>query len=188
MCKLSFTFALFLKVSKSKSWESISKSWDKEWKGDKKVHLHSKDHASFSEISSIGQLFLASVQCGRLDLMDIPKPMIKCCRWCCRTNIVVLIWVSVGLLSHKCLRLVRLGLYAISTLRVNHVAAIVAHVCYISLLRCSYYHKYLACEEEDFCERYILLEGDWELLSGERLVILQSIHSLNNFGDWSHRG
>ena len=29
-----------------------------------------------------------------------------------------------------------------------------------SLLRCNYYHEYLACEEEDFCERYILLEGD----------------------------
>ena len=30
----------------------------------------------------------------------------------------------------------------------------------------------LACEEEDFCERYILDEGNWELLFGERLVIL----------------
>ena len=28
-----------------------------------------------------------------------------------------------------------------------------------SLLRCNYYHEYLACEEEDFCERYILFEG-----------------------------
>ena len=25
---------------------------------------------------------------------------------------------------------------------------------------------------EDFCERYILVEEDWELLSGERLVVL----------------
>ena len=24
-----------------------------------------------------------------------------------------------------------------------------------SLLRCNYYHKYLACEQEDFCERCI---------------------------------
>ena len=49
-------FAFFLKMSKSKLWESVSKSSDKEWKGDKKVHLSSKDYASFSEISSIGQL------------------------------------------------------------------------------------------------------------------------------------
>ena len=44
-----------------------------------------------------------------------------------------------------------------------------------SLLRCDYYHEYLACEEEDFSERYILPEGNWELLSGERLVILLKI-------------
>ena len=44
-----------------------------------------------------------------------------------------------------------------------------------SLLRYNYYHEYLACEEEDFCERYILHEEDWELLSGERLVILLKI-------------
>ena len=49
-------FAFFLKMSKSKLWESVSKSSDKEWKGDKKVHLSSKDYASFSEISPIGQL------------------------------------------------------------------------------------------------------------------------------------
>ena len=36
----------------------------------------------------------------------------------------------------------------------------------------NYYQKYLACEEEEFSERYILFEGDWELLSRERLVIL----------------
>ena len=29
-----------------------------------------------------------------------------------------------------------------------------------SLLRCNYYHEYLACEEENFCERYILVEED----------------------------
>ena len=49
-------FAFFLKMSKSKLWESVSKSSDKEWKGDKKMHLSLKDYASFSEISSIGQL------------------------------------------------------------------------------------------------------------------------------------
>ena len=38
-------------MSKSKLWESISKSSDKEWNDDKKVHLSSKDYASFSEIS-----------------------------------------------------------------------------------------------------------------------------------------
>ena len=30
-------------------------------------------------------------------------------------------------------------------------------------------------EEEDFCEWYILVEGDWELLSGGLLVILLKI-------------
>ena len=39
-----------------------------------------------------------------------------------------------------------------------------------SLLRCNYYHESLACEEEDFCERYILGEGGlrtavWKALS-----------------------
>ena len=65
-------------------------------------------------------------------LMDIPKPMIKCCR------LIVLICVSVVLPFHKCLRLLRLGLYTVSTPRVNNDAAIVAHICYISLLRCNY--------------------------------------------------
>ena len=40
------------------------------------------------------------------------------------------------------------------------------------------YHEYLACEEEDFCERYISAEGDRELLSGECLVILLKIAQL----------
>ena len=29
-----------------------------------------------------------------------------------------------------------------------------------SSLRCNYYHEYLACEEKDFRERYILLAGE----------------------------
>ena len=48
----------------------------------------------------------------------------------------------------------------------------VAHVCYISFLRWNYYHEYLACEQEDFCEGYILVEGDWVRTTVERLVIL----------------
>ena len=56
LCKLYFAYAFFLKMSKSKLWESISKSSHKEWKCDKKMHLSSKDYASFYEISSIGQL------------------------------------------------------------------------------------------------------------------------------------
>ena len=39
--------------------------------------------------------------------MNIPKPMIKCCR------LIVLIWFSVVLPFHKCLRLLRLGLFSI---------------------------------------------------------------------------
>ena len=70
------------------------------------------------------------------------------------------------------------------SLRINNDAAIVAHICCISLLRCNYYHEHLACEEEDFCERYILLEGYWELLSGERLVILLKIAQLQFNGLW----
>ena len=44
--------------------------------------------------------------------------------------------------------------------------------------------RVLACEEEHFCERYILLEGDWESLSGERLVILLKIDQLQLNGTW----
>ena len=29
-----------------------------------------------------------------------------------------------------------------------------------SLLRCNHYHEYLACKDEDFCERYVLVEGN----------------------------
>ena len=97
-------------------------------------------------------------------LMDIPKPMIKCCR------LIVLICVSVVLPFHKCLRLLRLGLYTVSTPRVDNDPPIVAHICYISLLRYNYYGEYLACEQEGFCERYIKFKGNWELLSGELLV------------------
>ena len=42
----------------------------------------------------------------------------------------------------------------------------------LRLLRCNYYDEYLACEQEDFCERYIKFKGNWELLPGEGLAIL----------------
>ena len=29
-----------------------------------------------------------------------------------------------------------------------------------NLLRCNYYHEYLACEDKNFCEQHILVEGD----------------------------
>ena len=166
-CKLSFTFALFLKVSTSKSWEPISKSSDNEKVTRKCAYLR-KIMLHFLKFYRYGRCF-ASVQCGRLDLMDIPKSRIKCCRWCCRTNIIVQIWVSVGLLFHKCLHLLRHIFYTVSIPHVNNDAVIVAHICYISLLRCNYYDEYLACKEEDFCEWYILLEGDWELLESAEL-------------------
>ena len=41
-----------------------------------------------------------------------------------------------------------------------------------SLLRSNYYDEYLACEQEDFCGRYIKFKGNWELLSPERSAIL----------------
>ena len=45
-------------------------------------------------------------------------------------------------------------------------------------------HEYLAYEQKDFCRRYILREGDWELLSGERFVILLKIAQLQLNGTW----
>ena len=59
--------------------------------------------------------------------MEILKQMIKSCR------LIVLVCLSVVFPFHKCLRLFRLGLYTISTLRVDNDAPIVAHICYISL-------------------------------------------------------
>ena len=56
-----------------------------------------------------------------------------------------------------------------------------------SLLKYNYYYEYLACEEEDFCERYILAEGDWELLSGERLIILLKIDQLQLSDTWEKK-
>ena len=82
-------------------------------------------------------------------LMDIPKTVLKCCR------LIVLICVSVVLPFHKCLRLLRLGLYTVSTPCVDNDAPIVAHISYISLLRCNYYDEYLTFEQEEFYERYM---------------------------------
>ena len=78
--------------------------------------------------------------------MDIPEPVIKCCR------LIVLIWVSLVLHFNKWLCLLRLGLYTVSTSRVDNDAATVAHICFISFQRCNYYDEFLACEQEDFCE------------------------------------
>ena len=168
---------------KSKSWECISGLSGKEWKGDKKCTYLRKIMLNFLKFLPYGSCFV-SVQCGRLDLMDISKSMIKCWRWGCRTNTIVLIWVSVVLLFHKYLLLLRLALCTVFTLRANNDAAIVAYICYISLLRCNYYNKYLAWKEEDFCERYILLGGNWEPLSGERLVTLLKIAQLQLNSIW----
>ena len=74
-----------------------------------------------------------------------------------------------------CLRLLRLRLYTVSTPCVDNDAPIVPHICYISLLRCNYYDEYLACEQEEFCERYIKFKGNWELLSRDLLLILLKI-------------
>ena len=78
--------------------------------------------------------------------MDIPKLMIKCCR------LIVLIRASVFLPFHKCLRLLHLGLYTVSTPCVDNDVPIVPYICYISLLRCNYYDKCLACEQQNFCD------------------------------------
>ena len=152
-------------MSKSKLWESISKSSDKEWKDDKNALIFERlcfifwnffHRAVALPVSNVGDWIL----------MDIPKPMIKCCR------LIVLICVSVVLPFHKCLRLLCFGLYTISTPRIDNDAPIVAHIFYISLLRCNYYDEYLACQQEDFCERYIKFKGNWVLICGERLAIL----------------
>ena len=113
-----------------------------------------------------GAVTLPVSNVGDWVLMDIPKPMIKCCK------LIVLVCVSVVLPFHKCLRLLCLGLYTVSTPRVDNDALIVAHICYISLLRCNYYNEYLACEQKDFCAQHITFKGNWELISGERLAIL----------------
>ena len=86
--------------------------------------------------------------------MDLPKLMIKCCR------LIVLICVSVVLPFHKCLRILRFGLYTVSTPCVYNDAPIVAHIYCISLSRCNYYDESLACEQKDFCERYIKFKGN----------------------------
>ena len=75
--------------------------------------------------------------------MDIPKPVIKCCR------LIVLLCVSVVFC-----------LYTVSTPRVDNEAPIVAHICCISFLRCNHYDEYLACEKEDFCERCIKFKAN----------------------------
>ena len=128
--------------------EKVTKKCTYLWK----IMLH------FLKFLALGSCF-ASVQCGRLDLTDILKPMSKCCRRCCRTNVTLLIWVSVVLPFHKCLRLLRLGLYTVSTPRVDNDATIAPHICYISLLRCNYYHECLACEEEDLWTINITWKG-----------------------------
>ena len=57
-----------------------------------------------------------------------------------------------------------------------------------SLCRCNYYDEYFACEQEDFCERYIKFKGNWELLSGERLAIFWKLlsYSFTALARWSH--
>ena len=39
---------------------------------------------------------------GKLNLHDIPKPIIICCGWCCRINIIALTWFSRVLLFPTC--------------------------------------------------------------------------------------
>ena len=52
------------------------------------------------------------------------------------------------------------------------------------LLRCNYCDEYLACEQENFYEPYIKFKRNWELLSGEGLVILLRIAQLQLNGTW----
>ena len=80
--RISFLLRLLVPyMSKSKLWESMSKSSGKWWKGDKKCTYLQKIMLHFLKFLPYVSCF-ASVQCGRLDLMDIPKPMSKCCIWC----------------------------------------------------------------------------------------------------------
>ena len=136
MCKLSFAFALFLKVLKSKSWESISKSSDKERKGDKKSALIFErlcfifwnffHRAVASPVSNVGDWISWTFQNQWLNVADGAVEQTIPDR------------VSAVLLFHKCLPLLCLGLYTVPTLSVNNDPAIAAHICYISLLRCNY--------------------------------------------------
>ena len=52
------------------------------------------------------------------------------------------------------------------------------------LLRCNYHHEYLICEQEDFLRTIHLVQGGWELFSGEHLVILLKIAYLQLSGTW----
>ena len=98
--------------------------------------------------------------------MDIPKLMLKFYR------LIVLICVSVVLPFHKCLRLLRLGLYTVSTPRVDNDAPIVAHTCYVSLLRGNYYASIWLVNRKTFVNDTLNSRGAEKLLSEERLTIL----------------